>query len=98
MIDFEDREFTTNGRKVLITKCPKTLKGFEKIGFSEADVVNKAVTQIVYHSLLSEFRKNPELMELEFKPTIKRAKVIQKIDLNKLSEDQKNTLRQMGII
>ena len=98
MNDFEDREFTTNGRKVLITKCPTNLAGFEKLGLNEAEVVNKAVTQIVYHSLLSEFRKNPDLMELEFKPTVKRTKAIQKIDLTKLTDEQKEALRKVGLI
>lgn len=37
-------------------------------------------------------------MELEFKPTIKRTKAIQKIDLTKLTDEQKEALRKVGLI
>lgn len=98
MESFIDKEFKTGGKRVLIKNCPTSLEAFKKLGLSEAEVIEKATAQIVYGTLLREFRKDPSLTEMEFKINLKKPKAIQKIDLNKLTEEQKTALRTMGII
>jgi len=98
MENFADKEFKSGGKNVLIHKCPITLAGFIELGMTEEEVIDKAVSQIVYGTLLREFRKDPSLSEMDFKLSLKKPKAIQKIDLNLLTEEQKETLRKMGII
>lgn len=98
MGNFADKEFKSGGKMVLIKNCPTSLEDFKELGLSEEEVIAKATAHIVYGTLLREFRKDPTLTEMEFKISLKKPKAIQKIDLNKLTEEQKNTLRSMGII
>ena len=98
MGNFADKEFKSGGKMGLIKNCPTSLEDFKELGLSEEEVIEKATAYIVYGTLLREFRKDPTLTEMEFKVSLKKPKVIQKIDLNKLTEEQKNTLRSMGII
>lgn len=98
MGNFIDKEFKSGGKKVLIRNCPSSLSDFIELGMTEKEVIDRAVSHIVYGTLLREFRQDPNLTEMEFKISIKKPKAIQKIDLNKLSEEQRNMLRSMGII
>lgn len=98
MGNFVDKEFKSGGKMVLIKNCPTSLEDFRELGLSEEEVIEKATAHIVYGSLLKEFRKDPTLTEMEFKISLKKPKAIKKIDLNKLTEEQKNALRSMGII
>lgn len=98
MGNFVDKEFKSGGKMVLIKNCPTSLEDFRELGLSEEEVIEKATAHIVYGGLLKEFRKDPTLTEMEFKISLKKPKAIKKIDLNKLTEEQKNALRSMGII
>lgn len=98
MGNFVDKEFKSGGKMILIKNCPTSLEDFRELGLSEEEVIEKATAHIVYGSLLREFRKDPTLTEMEFKISLKKPKAIKKIDLNKLTEEQKNALRSMGII
>ena len=63
---------------VLIKNCPTSLKDFNELGLSEEEVIEKATAYIVYGTLLREFRKDPTLIEMEFKITLKKPKAIKK--------------------
>ncbi len=98
MGNFVDRKFKSKGRTVVIKNCPTSIEDFKELGIPEEKVVEKAIAQIVYGTLLQEFRDDPSLTETEFKVSLKKPKSIKKIDLNKLTEDQKAALTSMGII
>ncbi len=95
MNDFEDREFKSEGRNVIVRRCPKTFHAFLEINATEEQVVDLAIKQIVYHSLMSKVRKQ-KLTEIIFEvPKNGKSNVTKLMNaLNKLSPEERAQILQ----
>lgn len=95
---FADKSFRCGGRNVSIKKCPLNISAFEELGWNEDLVIEKALNNIINSHIGPALRQNPDVMEVDFTlPPIKNKKT-KVLDLSKLTEEQKETLKSMGLL
>lgn len=95
---FADKPFRCGGRTVSIKKCPLNISAFEELGWNEDLVIEKALNNIINSHIGPALRQNPEVMEIDFSlPPIKNKKT-KVLDLSKLTEEQKETLKSLGLL
>lgn len=86
------------GRIVSIKKCPLNIKAFEELGWDESLVIEKALNNIINSHIGPLLRQNPDLMETDFALPPVKSKKTKVLELSKLTEEQKEALKNIGLL
>lgn len=95
---FADKTFRSGARKVILKNCPMNIEAFKQLGWDEDKVIEKALNAIYNSYFSQQFRQNKDIVALNFKLPIKKETKTKTLEISKLTEAQKETLKQMGLL